>query len=44
MNCLIENLNKNTNYEIRICNNDNKWSQIIKLKTPEFISLILYES
>ena len=44
MNCLIENLNKNTNYEIRICNNDNKWSEIKKVKTPEFISLILYES
>ena len=45
MNCLIKNLNKNTNYEIRISpNNNNIWSEIKKIKTSEFNSLILSES
>ena len=45
MNCLVENLIKNTNYEIRISpNNNNIWSEIKKIKTSEFNSLILSES
>ena len=45
MNCLIKNLNKNTNYEIRISpNNNNIWSEIKKIKTSEFNSFILSES
>ena len=43
-NCLIDNLNSNTNYEIRICsiNNDliSPWTQIYKVKTL-FDSIIL---
>jgi len=48
MNYLINNLDSNTNYEIRICsiyNNINSiWSEIKKVKTNEFDSLILKES
>jgi len=48
MNYLITNLNSNTNYEIRICSiyNDinSLWSEIKKVKTNEFDSLILKES
>ena len=47
MNYLINNLSSNTNYEIRICsvyNNINSiWSEIKKVKTNEFDSLILKE-
>ena len=47
MNCLIENLNKNTNYEIRICliynNITTKWSEIKKIKTT-IDSIILLNS
>ena len=47
-NCLIENLNKNTYYEIRICclYNDliGPWSKIYKIKTTNFDSIILKES
>ena len=50
MNYLINNLDNNTNYQIRICsvyNNINSiWSEIKKFKTNEFNidSLILKES
>jgi len=48
MNYLINNLNSNTNYEIRICSVYNDinsiWSEIKKAKTNEFDSLILKES
>jgi len=48
MNYLINNLDSNTNYEIKICsiyNNINSiWSEIKKIKTNEFDSLILRES
>jgi len=48
MNYLINNLNSNTNYEIRICSVYNDinsiWSEIKKFKTNEFDSLILKES
>ena len=47
-NCLIDNLNSNTNYEIRMCSvyNDliSPWSQIHKVKTLIFDSIILLES
>ena len=44
MNCLIQNLIKNTNYEIRISSPNNiLWSEIKKIKTTEFNSLILSE-
>ena len=47
MNCLIENLNKNTNYEIRICliynNIISNWSEIKKIKTT-IDSIILLNS
>jgi len=48
MNNLINNLDSNTNYEIRICSVYNDinsiWSEIKKVKTNEYISLILGES
>jgi len=48
MNYLINNLDNNTNYEIRICSVYNDinsiWSEIKKVKTNEFDSLILKES
>jgi len=48
MNYLINNLNSNTNYEIRICSVYNDinsiYSEIKKVKTNEFDSLILGES
>jgi len=48
MNYLINNLESNTNYEIRICSIYNDiysiWSDIKKIKTSEYISLILKES
>jgi len=48
MNYLINNLDSNTNYEIRICSvyNDinSTFSEIKKVKTNEYISLILKES
>ena len=48
MNCLVDNLNNNTNYEIRICsiynNIEGIWSEIKRIKTNEFVSLILNES
>jgi len=48
MNYLINNLDINTNYQIRICSvyNDinSNWSEIKKVKTNEYISLILKES
>jgi len=48
MNYLINNLDSNTNYEIRICSVYNDinsiWSEIKKVKTNEYISLILGES
>ena len=48
MNYLINNLDSNTNYEIRICSVYNDinsiWSEIKKIKTNEYISLILKES
>jgi len=48
MNFLINNLDCNTNYEIRICSvyNDiySNWSEIKKVKTCKYISLILGES
>ena len=44
-NCLIDNLIKNTNYEIRICSKYNEligiWSKIKKVKTIEIDSIIL---
>ena len=47
-NCIIENLNQNTNYEIKICcfYNDliGLWSEIKKIKTRPFNSIILKES
>ena len=47
-NYLIDNLNINTNYEIRICciynNLIGKWGEIKKIKTAEFDSNILNES
>ena len=47
-NCLIENLEKNTNYEIRICcvynNLIGSWSKIEKFNTPDIDSIILSES
>ena len=48
LNCLVDNLNNNTNYEIRICsiynNIEGIWSEIKRIKTNEFVSLILNES
>jgi len=48
MNYLINNLNSNTNYEIRICSIYNDinsiYSEIKKVKTNEFDSLILKET
>ena len=48
MNYLINNLDNNTNYEIRMCSVYNDinsiWSKIKKVKTNEFDSLILKES
>ena len=48
MNCYIDKLNSDTNYEIRICsiyNNLNSlWSEIKKIKTSKYESLILGES
>ena len=48
MNYLINNLDRNTNYEIRICSVYNDinsiYSEIKKVKTNEFDSLILKES
>ena len=48
MNYLINNLDSNTNYEIRICSIYNDinsiYSEIKKVKTNEFDSLILKES
>ena len=47
-NCSIQNLNENTNYEIRICiiynNIISNWTEIQKVKTKEFDSNILKES
>ena len=47
-NCLVENLDKNTNYEIKICSIYNNiisnWTKIEKIKTKDFDSLILNES
>ena len=47
-NCIIENLIKDTNYEIRICSiyNDliGAFSKIIKIKTYKYDSIILRES
>ena len=47
-NFLIDNLNKNTNYEIRICSiyNDiiSNYSKIYKIKTKDLDSIILRES
>ena len=47
-NYLVENLNKNTNYEIRICSFYNElisnWTEILKVKTKDFLSIILSES
>ena len=46
-NCIIDNLNGNTNYEIRICSFYNNlrsfWSNILKIKTNDFDSVILDE-
>ena len=48
MNCVINKLNSDTNYEIRICSiyNDinSTWSEIKKIKTNKFDSIILNES
>ena len=48
MNYLINNLDTNTNYEIRICSVykdiNSIWSEIKKVKTNEFDSLILKDS
>ena len=48
MNCLIENLAKNTHYEIRICtfydNLNGPWSELQKIKTNDFDSIILKET
>jgi len=48
MNYLINNLDSNTNYQIRICSVYNDinsiWSEIKKVKTNEFDSLILGET
>ena len=47
-NCLADKLNKNTNYEIRICSvyNDliSNWTEIKKVKTKDIDSIILNES
>ena len=47
-NYLVENLNINTNYEIRICSFYNNiisnWTQIQKVKTKDFDNIILRES
>ena len=47
-NCSVENLDKNMNYEIRICSvyKDiiSNWTEIQKIKTRDFDSLILRES
>ena len=47
-NCLIDGLNKNTDYEIRICSfyNDlySNWAETKKVKTIDFDSIILRES
>ena len=47
-NCLIDNLIKNTNYEIKICSiyNDitSNWTEIKKVKTKNLDSIILKES
>ena len=47
-NCLIENLNKNTEYEIRICSVYKDligfWSKIEKVKTKDLDSIILNET
>ena len=46
--CSVENLDKNTNYEIRICSvyKDiiSNWTDVFKIKTMDFDSLILRES
>ena len=48
MNCYINKLNVNTNYEIKICmmynNFQSLWSEIKKFKTAYFNSLILNET
>ena len=48
MNYTVNNLNNNTDYEIKICciynNLDDIWSEIKNIKTSEFYSLILSES
>jgi len=47
-NCLIENLKDNTNYKVKICciHNDliGPWTKIQKVKTDDFISIILNSS
>ena len=47
-NCILDNLNKNTHYEIRICCVDNDligpWSKVYKFKTSFIDSIILKES
>ena len=48
MNYIINNLNSNTNYEIRICsiydNINSIWSEIKKVKTNKFDSILLNET
>ena len=48
MNCRIDKLNSNTNYEIKICgiynNNSGMWSEIKNVKTNKIDSIILSES
>ena len=48
MNYIINNLNQNTNYEIRICsiydNINSIWSEIKKVKTDKFDSILLNET
>ena len=47
-NCSVENLDKNTNYEIKICsvynNINSSWTNIKKVKTSDFCSIILNET
>ena len=47
MNCLIENLTKNTHYEIIICtfydNLNGPWLELQKIKTNDFDSIIVQE-
>jgi len=47
-NCIAVNLEKKTNYEIRICSVFNEltsnWTEIMKVKTTDFDSIILKES